>query len=224
MSDAQTPQTFDPYYTWFGIPPTERPISYYRLLGLSPLESNEAAIEAAADQRLAYLRTKTLGAHAMFAERLISEVIQARLVLLDPVKKQAYDAALSRSLQERPVISQEQTPDSQLRQPQVAVTLGMESYTPGDTHRFRKKSRFSKEQWIKALALSISFCFVLVAVGLWFSYKKIGRQQDPNSSPKQEELAGGPAAPRANEGSSKEVPEQIQEEAAATARRAQNEA
>jgi len=85
---------FDPYHVWLGIPPHERPISYYRLLGLRPFESDPQVIEAAVDQRLAFLRTKTTGPHASYAEQLINQIVQARLTLIDPVRKQAYDAAL----------------------------------------------------------------------------------------------------------------------------------
>jgi len=85
---------FDPYHAWLGIPPQERPISYYRLLGLRPFESDPQVIEAAVDQRLAFLRTKTTGPHASYAEQLINQIVQARLTLLDPVRKQAYDAAM----------------------------------------------------------------------------------------------------------------------------------
>ncbi|MBC7354407.1 MAG: hypothetical protein H5U08_18785, partial [Thermogutta sp.] len=70
---------FDPYHVWLGIPPHERPISYYRLLGLRPFESDPQVIEAAVDQRLAFLRTKTTGPHASYAEQLINQIVQARL-------------------------------------------------------------------------------------------------------------------------------------------------
>ncbi|MGQ9771231.1 MAG: hypothetical protein ACUVQG_11815 [Thermogutta sp.] len=98
MSRVGPPQDFDPYHAWLGISPQERPITLYRLLGLSQFESNEVVIESAAEQRLAFLRTKTLGPHAMAAESLIREITRARLVLLDPAKKRAYDAQLSVNL------------------------------------------------------------------------------------------------------------------------------
>lgn len=54
MSPVDPPQDFDPYHAWLGITPQERPITLYRLLGLRQCESNEVAIESAADQRLAF--------------------------------------------------------------------------------------------------------------------------------------------------------------------------
>lgn len=201
MSGPQTSQPFDPYYTWLGIPPSERPISYYRLLGLKPFESNETAIEAAVDQRLAYLRTKALGPHAAFAEKLISEITQARLVLLDPVRKQAYDAALSSTAHEGPGLSQQEAPARHSGTPRVAAPLGTGSYMPGNVRRFRRKSRLTKDQWIAALGLGLGLCFVIGVLVLWLSGKKIGSQGDRNPSPRQEQLAGGPPAPRVNDGS-----------------------
>ncbi|GAB6167508.1 hypothetical protein JCM19992_35080 [Thermostilla marina] len=85
---------FDPYHAWFGIPPSEQPPNYYRLLGLALFESDPNVIEAAADQRLAFLRTKTGGAYAAEASRLMNEVTQARLTLSDPARRQAYDRLL----------------------------------------------------------------------------------------------------------------------------------
>jgi hypothetical protein len=51
------PGTFDPYHTWLGIPPEERPAHHYRLLGLKAFEGNLDVIEHAADQKMMHLRT-----------------------------------------------------------------------------------------------------------------------------------------------------------------------
>gem|GEM_PF-4145760 len=39
---------FDPYHIWLGIPVTERPISKYRMLGLTDFEVDRNVISAAA--------------------------------------------------------------------------------------------------------------------------------------------------------------------------------
>jgi len=85
---------FDPYYKWLGIAPKDRPISYYRLLGLSDGESNPDVIENAADKQMVFLRQHAGGKHQKEAAQLLNEVSQARLVLLDPKKKAAYDEKL----------------------------------------------------------------------------------------------------------------------------------
>ena len=59
-------EAFDPYHKWLGIPPEDQPPDHYRLLGLKALESDPDAIEAAADQRMAHLRTYQKGKQAGF--------------------------------------------------------------------------------------------------------------------------------------------------------------
>ena len=90
--------TFDPYYVWLGIPPQERPANFYRLLAIQLLESDPDVIDNAADQRTAHLRTFQSGKHGKEAEKLLNEVSAARVCLLDPKKKAAYDQQIKASL------------------------------------------------------------------------------------------------------------------------------
>jgi hypothetical protein len=94
-------EAFDPYYTWLGIRPEEQPPTLYRLLGLPPFEDNLDAIENAADARMMLLRTLQTGRNAQAANRLLNEVSSARVRLLDPQKKAAYDQQL-RGLESQP--------------------------------------------------------------------------------------------------------------------------
>lgn len=89
---------FDPYQTWLGIPPEEQPANYYRLLGLGIFASDLDAIEAAVGQRVALLRTHQAGRYAECAGDLLHEVEAARLCLLAPDRKSAYDAQLRTQL------------------------------------------------------------------------------------------------------------------------------
>lgn len=98
MSTSDKGGFFDPYHAWLGIPQQEQPVNYYRLLGLQLFESDLQAIDSATEQRLAFLRTKATGPYAAFAEQLMREVTQARLVLLTPTKKILYDAQLKERL------------------------------------------------------------------------------------------------------------------------------
>lgn len=88
---------FDPYHRWLGIPPEHRPPTYYQLLGLAPGESNLDVIEDAAVRQMAHVRTYQSGPQGSFATKVLNELSQARGVLLNPAKKQAYDASLSTS-------------------------------------------------------------------------------------------------------------------------------
>ncbi len=63
---------------------------HYRLLSIDRFESDSDMIANAADRQMVYLRTlRTPG-----AEQLLNEVSAARVLLLNPAKKQEYDRAL----------------------------------------------------------------------------------------------------------------------------------
>ena len=85
---------FDPYHHWLGIPPEEQPPNHYRLLGIKPFETSISAIRNAADQRMAFLKSLQTGEHVQFSQDLLNQVAQAKLCLLDPDKKLAYNARL----------------------------------------------------------------------------------------------------------------------------------
>ena len=85
---------FDPYHKWLGIPREEQPPNHYRLLGLSPFESDPEVIDAAANRQMAYLQGCATGTQALLSQRLLNEVAAARLCLLTPEKKATYDARL----------------------------------------------------------------------------------------------------------------------------------
>ncbi|TWU02096.1 C-type lectin-like domain-containing protein [Neorhodopirellula pilleata] len=85
---------YDPYHKLLGIPKRDQPPTLYRLLGVESLESDRDVIDAAANKQMAYLRDCCNGLHAEQAERLLNEVSEARLRLLNPQSKQQYDAQL----------------------------------------------------------------------------------------------------------------------------------
>jgi len=96
-------QGFDPYYKWLGIPPTEQPPHYYRLLGISLFEADPDVITYAADQRMAHVRTFQTGEHLALSQQLLNEIAAARVVLLSPERKAAYDEQLRQAFRLRPV-------------------------------------------------------------------------------------------------------------------------
>jgi hypothetical protein len=93
---------FDPYHKWLAIPPDQRPPTHYQLLAVSPAEKDPEVIEEAALQRIAHLRSYQIGPHAKECTRLLNEIAQAKVVLLNPAKRQEYDAQLARDAAERP--------------------------------------------------------------------------------------------------------------------------
>src|SRR5947207_963959 len=87
---------FDPYHKWLGIPPAEQPPHHYRLLGIALFESDPDVIDAAADQRMTFLRACASGAHIPESQKLLNEVATARLCLLNAKTKAAYDSELKK--------------------------------------------------------------------------------------------------------------------------------
>lgn len=101
-------QAFDPYHKWLGIPPEEQPPNHYRLLGIAVFEDDPDVIEAAADQRMMHLRSYQVGQRGTLSQKLLNEVAAAKICLLSPQNKAAYDATLRANLSvavpQRPVV------------------------------------------------------------------------------------------------------------------------
>src|SRR5690606_5764363 len=74
--------------------PQEQPPNHHRLLGIPLRESDPRVIEAAADRQMTFLRTFQTGKHAALSQRLLNEVAQARVCLLNAQKKAEYDRSL----------------------------------------------------------------------------------------------------------------------------------
>ncbi len=87
-------KSFDPYYKWLGIPPHDQPPHHYRLLGIEVFESDRDVIDAAANRVMSYLKDLAVADEAQYSQKLLNEVSRARLCLLNPQKKAAYDAEL----------------------------------------------------------------------------------------------------------------------------------
>lgn len=108
---------FDPYQTWLGVTPEQWPLDHYKLLGLQRFEPNPAAIDYAANQRLAYVAAQRQGPYAQYAERLLGELTYARNTLLDPSAKAGYD----HSLQGAPPVHASPAGQSPAAQPEIAA-------------------------------------------------------------------------------------------------------
>lgn len=92
---------FDPYHAWLGISAKDQPPHHYRLLGLEAFESDPNVIETAGDRQMAHVRKYQQGTHAAESQKLLNELSAAKLTLLVPEKKAAYDAELRRKQAER---------------------------------------------------------------------------------------------------------------------------
>jgi hypothetical protein len=89
---------FDLYHKLLGIPSEEQAPNYYRLLGLTrTFEDDVEMIENCANRVMQSLKQYQLGARGSEIGKLLNEVTAARLTLLNPAKKLAYDERLRRS-------------------------------------------------------------------------------------------------------------------------------
>lgn len=91
-------EAFDPYYVWLGIPPHEQPPNHYRLLGVALFEPRSDVIQVAAQKQIAHVKSFALSDFADVARRLLMELTQAKLCLLNASKRAEYDARLRSQL------------------------------------------------------------------------------------------------------------------------------
>ena len=89
-----TPDTFDPYNEWLGIPPDKQPPSYYDLLGVAVDETDEKRIRQAMAQRYEHVRTYGLGPQAKHVDRILAELAEALNCLTDPGQREQYNRRL----------------------------------------------------------------------------------------------------------------------------------
>ncbi len=98
-----SPEVFDPYLHWLGIDAAARPVNHYSLLGLSLFEADPVKISAAADERMRVIRQYQAGPRGVFTQKILNELARAKICLLNPVSKPAYDQALHQLLYPPPV-------------------------------------------------------------------------------------------------------------------------
>jgi len=90
---------FDPYYKWLGIPPHQQPPTHYRLLGVEVFEADRDVIEAAAERHMAHLQNYKIGPQSELSQKLLNEIARAKVCLLNPLSKAAYDLELKSRLE-----------------------------------------------------------------------------------------------------------------------------
>jgi len=89
---------FDAYYKWLGIPSKDQPPNHYRLLALEPFEIDRDVIANAAEQRMMLIRSFQSGENCRHSQQLLNELATAKLCLLNPQRKEEYDAQLRQIL------------------------------------------------------------------------------------------------------------------------------
>ena len=94
MADAT-----DPYRQLLGIPAEDQPPNHYRLLGITLFETERGTIDSAAKRLMAQLQRNESGADPATVRRLLGEISNARVCLLTPDKRAAYDELLRAELE-----------------------------------------------------------------------------------------------------------------------------
>jgi len=132
-------KTVDPYYEWLGIPPKDQPPNHYRLLGLELFEENRNVIDAAANRQMSFIKEYQAGADSALSQKLLNQLSAARICLLSPATKAAYEEQLRAKLQAQmaPVSAEPASADSRWRNesaapaaPPVGLPLARPSASP----------------------------------------------------------------------------------------------
>jgi hypothetical protein len=170
---------FDPYHKWLGIPPEEQPPDRYRLLGIQPLEDDPDVIEAAADQRMMLLRTYQTGRHSELSQKLLNEVAAAKVCLLKPEKKAAYDQRLRQDLEAQARI---QTPAKARFGEPAGQTAAPTEAIPRITVSTRSRLRPRKTTPRQVLVLVLAAILVAVGVLLYALWRSLPSPPPPPPS------------------------------------------
>ncbi len=156
-------ESFDPYYQWLGIPPEEQPANHYQLLGIKWFEDNVDVISAAVDRQMLHLRTYQIGGYSDLSQRLMNEVVSAKLCLLDPKRKAAYDQKLLEGDLAESIESQKASGSPAFGPQLEALFDQADQAEPGDTlHKLRRKRwKPSGRFWVLLVSLAGGLLLVL---------------------------------------------------------------
>ena len=101
----------DVYHLWLGIPPEEQPPTYYRLLGVPLFEQNVEVIRNAADRQRSHVKRLGVNQFQSVGQELLNEIEVAKICLLRPEKRAAYDEKLRASMPQRAVVQADASDD-----------------------------------------------------------------------------------------------------------------
>lgn len=164
---------FDPYYLWLQIPPSERPPSLYRLLGLADFESDPEVIDNAAEQRLMHLRSVQNGPHGGVAQALMTEISQARVTLLTPESRCDYDSLLKQK---------QKVKQSRARPGTASVETSSSSQPLITTSATNKRLSYAKGRKKSAWKWGLVFVIVMGSIAAALVYFVIRNRDKPVES------------------------------------------
>ncbi len=184
------PEAFDPYRKWLGIPPKDQPPNHYRLLAIELFEDDPDVIEAAADARMAHVRTYQTGQNSALSQKILNELSKAKLCLLDAARKTNYDAELRQrqaatSSAEPAISSSVGIAQASAVRPSQALPKARPSAVAGGTPvpQIRTsaplaagRSRVSRPAWVLPSMLAAGA--VVLALGTWAVVRWSGTSVD----------------------------------------------
>lgn len=88
---------FDPYLTWLGIPPNQRPVTHYDFLNLPEGEADAASIKKAIDLRRSFFTGQLSGEFGGAARMMLEKLEEISECMSDEKSKNAYDKMLRSS-------------------------------------------------------------------------------------------------------------------------------
>ncbi len=184
--------TFDPYFTWLSIPKDKRPIHFYQLLGLKEFTGDSDVIEYSANRQTAHVKTFLDGEHADDAKAILEQLEQARVCLLDPERKAAYDKGLRVKLgEEKPKTAKplpqakpatDRPPAKAPKAPNTRRPAVMQSTLPDPSvGNVASRARPSRKSVLPKIAIAVAFFAAgigILAVKFWPASDDVANHND----------------------------------------------
>ncbi len=203
MSDKQ--HRLEGYRKILFIRPEEWPVHHYRLLGLATFEDDPQIIADAYDIQMEKARRHQLGPYGDVAEQVQSQLARARLCLLNPQEKAAYDQALHRRLDVAapPAVTAETLAATQIPLAEPAEddstprfvlrdeppTVGISGARSGASRSHpaavpaaeaRLRNESERIRWLIWTAVPVGMV-VLLACGVWLTSSSSATQEPPDT-------------------------------------------
>lgn len=163
---------FNPYHKWLGIPLSEQPPTHYRLLGLEAFEDDADVIDGAADRCMSFVQQFANGPQIQISQKILNELSEARVCLLNPELKTQYDARLKRKLAKQSRAEQPAAQAEPTQTDHAVAQLGQAARRDSRVTR-RKKSP------IPMIVGGLISAGIVVGAVSWFLNKD--KQDDPES-------------------------------------------
>jgi len=112
---------YDVYHLWLGIPREEQPPTHYRLLGVPLFERNEEVIRNAADRQRSHVKRLGVNQFQTVGQELLNEIEVARICLLRPEKRTAYDDKIRTAMLKRSAAQVDEAEEDQVHQETLIV-------------------------------------------------------------------------------------------------------